>query len=143
MLTSPNFRKRFFVSLVFALLFNFSTAWAQEGIKPLLFKDGQTVQLSRSYSLEELKAGVVINAVEGLEIAGIYLVRGARPIKALKLKDRQEMQAFELYSWATGKDKPAAGKATALPNSDVKAGDRIAFDATYKGEPVSFTIKVQ
>ncbi|KAA3439972.1 hypothetical protein [Rufibacter hautae] len=139
--------KVLFKSLLAVILLYFSAnvsmGWAQEKPNFLFFKNGQPVDLTKSYSLEELKSGVVVNQTEDLEIAHVYLVRDLRPIKALQVKDQANLQKFELYAWGMGPEEDGKNVASHVLEPVLKPGDRFVFDAIWKGTPISFALKVK
>ncbi|WP_210488387.1 hypothetical protein [Rufibacter aurantiacus] len=84
----------------------------------------------------------MVNPIEGLESANVYLVRDLRPVMALPFKDRASLQKLELYAWCMG---PAAGKngASNPAEPNLKSGDCFVFDAIRKGEQISFALRVK
>ncbi|WP_181305163.1 hypothetical protein [Rufibacter sp. XAAS-G3-1] len=116
---------------------------AQKSILPLLFLNRQPVNISQSYSVEELKTGVVLNPIVGLNIAAIYQVRENRPVRALRIKDKADLENFELYAWGMGKDPSGRTLSSAPPQIGLQPGDRFAFDATWQGQQMSFMLKVK
>jgi hypothetical protein len=75
----------------------------QSASKVRLLLDGKPLDVSKTYSLFELKGAFQIQ-VDGKEAAYAYLVvhRNQTPVKSKKLEGTSELSGFQLYAWLKG-----------------------------------------
>ncbi|RNI30098.1 hypothetical protein EFA69_11355 [Rufibacter immobilis] len=143
-------RYRLFVFVFAAVLLctdTLSPASAQtpQGHFLLTFKNGQTVSPLVGFTPEELKGDLMIKVAEGMEVLNIYHLRGERPLRAKAIQNQLELKTLNLAHWLAGKEGVAGlpDTVSAITKVDVRPGDRIAFQARYKGQDVSVTYPVR